>query len=75
MVETITPSMTVTQAGQDLQLTWPGVPGVTYRLSWSTNLVDWQDTGSSWTGINGPMQTLFPVSGEPQKFFRLQAQN
>jgi hypothetical protein len=75
MVETIVPTMTLEPAGTDLLLTWPGVPGVTYSLSWSTNLVDWQNSGATWTGINGPMQKLIPLTAEPQKFFRLRAQN
>lgn len=75
MVETITPTLTFGQQGANLLLNWLGVPGVTYDLSWSTNLVDWQTSGASLMGTNGPMQTLVPVTAEPQKFFRLRAQN
>jgi hypothetical protein len=75
MVETITPALTFGQQGANLLLNWLGVPGVTYDLSWSTNLVDWQISGASLMGTNGSMQILVPVTAEPQKFFRLRAQN
>jgi hypothetical protein len=75
MVETITPTLAVSQTGTNLMLTWPGVLGVGYSLGWSTNLVDWQDWGATIIGTNGPMQLLLPVETDPQKFFRLRAQN
>ena len=54
---------------------WSGISNVTYQVYSSTNLTDWQPFDVPIIGTNGPVQLMIPVGDEPQRFFRLNAQN
>jgi len=73
MVPTVAPSLTTGLSGTNFLVNWSGIPGVTYQLVWSTNLMDWQSLGGTLAGTNGPMQIILPVSSDPADFFRLSA--
>jgi len=73
VVDSITPTVALHRQGTILFFTWTAVPGVTYSLYSSTNLVDWLDSGRTVLGTNGPMRFATLMEAEPQKFFRLQA--
>jgi hypothetical protein len=73
MVPTIAPQLAGSLSGTIISLNWPGTPGVTYQLMWSTNLVDWQTFGGTLPGTNGPMQIILPLGTDPAAFFRLSA--
>ncbi len=75
MVTTIAPSLAGGLSGTNLLLNWTGLAGVTYRIEWSTNLVDWQPLGNAVPGTNGPMQIDLPMDTDPVAFFRLGATN
>ncbi len=46
-----------------------------YRVFWSEDLVDWVDLGADYPGTNGLMQATIPTGTDPQRYFRLRAQN
>jgi len=73
MVTTLAPGLTPGVSGTNFLVNWAGLPGVTYQLLWSTNLVDWQPLGSPLPGTNGPMQLVVPIGSNPAGFFRLTA--
>jgi hypothetical protein len=74
MVATTVPTLNAGLGGTNLLFGWSGIPGVSYQVQWSTNLVDWQPLGSPLAGTNGPMQITLPVDGsQALEFFRLQA--
>ena len=73
MVTTVAPGLTPGVSGTNFLVNWAGLPGVTYQLLWSTNLVDWQPLGSPLPGTNGPMQLVVPIGSDPAGFFRLTA--
>jgi hypothetical protein len=59
----------------NLMINWHGIPGVTYQLYFSTNLVDWLPYGDPLLGTNGPVVLPIPINGDPARFFRVQAGN
>ena len=61
--------------GTNFLARWHGLPGVTYRLYYSTNLVDWRPYGEPVAGSNALVQIPLPLDGAPKKFFRVQANN
>ena len=73
MVTTIAPGLVPGVSGTDFRVNWAGLPGVTYQLLWSTNLVNWQPLGSPLPGTNGPMQFVVPIGSDPADFFRVSA--
>lgn len=73
MVTTIAPNPTSSLSGTNFTVNWAGLPGVTYQVLWSTNLVDWQPLGSPLPGTNGLMQFPVPINSGPANFFRLSA--
>ena len=73
MVPTIAPNLASGLSGTNLSVSWAGIPGVTYQLLWSTNLVDWQPLGGTLAGTNGPMQIVLPLGSDPAAFFRVSA--
>jgi hypothetical protein len=75
MVASFAPVLQVDGSDSNLQLTWNAYAGVTYQLFASTNLVDWLPVDAPSAGTNGLMQLVLPMDDEPQKFFRLTAQN
>jgi hypothetical protein len=56
-------------------MNWFGISGVTYQLYSSTNLVDWLPYGDAFPGTNGPVVLPVPTTGDPARFFRVQASN
>jgi hypothetical protein len=75
MVDSITPVLSSSVSGTNLVLNWNGLPGVNYRVDWSTNLVDWAPWSVLLPGTNAPMLFEVPVNTDVQGFFRLGASN
>jgi hypothetical protein len=75
MVDSITPQLSSGAAGTNVWLGWSGIPGVTYQIHASTNLVEWDAWGEVLAGTNGPMMVVVPASEPPTRFFRLKANN
>jgi hypothetical protein len=77
MVASLAASLQAGKSGPNLFLNWNGFAGVTYQVYWSTNLNDttWYPLDAPVAGTNGVMQLLIPISDEPEKYFRLNAQN
>ena len=73
MVPTVAPNLASGLNGINLVVSWAGIPGVTYQLLCSTNLVDWQSVGGALAGTNGPMQIVLPLDTAPAAFFRVSA--
>ena len=75
VVTTIAPTLSCTAQGTNLVAGWFGLPGVTYQIYSSTNLVDWVPYGEPFAGSNAVVQIPLPIGGGPQEFFRVQAAN
>ena len=75
MIASLAPSLQIADNGTNLLLHWNAYAGVTYQVLVSTNLADWLPMDPPIVGTNGLMQLVLPISGEPQKFFRVTAQN
>jgi len=73
MVSTIAPDLAAGLSGTNFSMSWAGLPGVTYQIWSSTNLVDWQPLGDALAGTNGPMQFILPLGSDPAAFFRVGA--
>ena len=74
IVPSITPTLATSLSGTNLSLGWGGIPGVTYQLWSSPDLVNWTAYGGVILGTNGPMQLTLPVDpGTPTLFFRVSA--
>jgi hypothetical protein len=69
--------MRATGALQDgaFKLSWYAINGVWYRISQSTNLVDWAPTSDLWTFGNGTeLSQTIPSNNPPEgNFFRVEA--
>jgi uncharacterized repeat protein (TIGR03803 family) len=65
---------TVSPAGSTLTLTWSAVPGKTYQLQYSTNLLapGWSNLNSAITATNATVTTFDPVGPAPRRFYRVQ---
>jgi hypothetical protein len=74
-VTTITPVLTAQYQTTNVVINWIGIPGVTYQLFYSTNLANWLPYADPYPGTNGPMQIVFPITGDPMEFFRMGASN
>ena len=74
-VITIAPTVSAGLQAGDLMMNWFGISGVTYQLYSSTNLVDWLPYGDAFPGTNGPLVVPVPTTGDPARFFRVQASN
>jgi hypothetical protein len=72
-VSTTVPNFITGVQTNGLVLSWYGIPGVTYQPLYSTNLVDWLPYDGPLQGSNAMMQIVFPVDGDPVKFFNLRA--
>ena len=77
MAETIAASLNGVVSGTNLFFNWNGLTGVTYQLYATTNLVSpvWLPVGASLPGATGAMQMQLPLGTEPERYFRLGAQN
>ena len=69
----ILPPITATVQSTNLMLNWQGIPGVSYQVFYSTDLVHWLPYGGRFTGTNGPMGISLPVAINAGMFFRLRA--
>ena len=59
------------QPGGTVLLQFPGTPGVTYRIQASTNLVNWQDIGTSLANTNCIYTfTDTNTASHPHRFYR-----
>ena len=59
-------------AGNDARITWPSEPSFGYRLSTTTNLVDWQTLGT-WDGTGSPIEYVHAGSAAgARRFWRIQ---
>jgi hypothetical protein len=74
-VSTIVPAFAMQVRTNNCVLSWNGIPGVTYQLFYSTNLVDWLPYADALPGTNGTMQVQMPVDTSPALFFRVGAGN
>ncbi len=74
-VITIAPDVSAGLQATNLMMNWFGISGVTYQLYSSTNLVDWLPYGDPFPGTNGPVVLPVPTTGDPARFFRVQASN
>ena len=72
---TIAPVVSAGLQTTNLMMNWFGISGVTYQLYSSTNLVDWLPYGDPFPGTNGPVVLPVPTTGDPARFFRVQAGN
>jgi hypothetical protein len=75
MVSTIAPSLASGLQNGNLFVSWFGIPGVTYQLYSSTNLIDWSLYGSPIVGSNASIQFPLPIGNDPKQFVRIQAGN
>jgi hypothetical protein len=57
-----------------IELEWQGTKGLTYRVYWSTNLLDWEpaDTLVTCRDSGERMMLKMPLDDGPRKFFKLQ---
>jgi hypothetical protein len=78
-VESIAPTLTSqlhdNGSGVMNLLRWNAIPGVTYQVQYSTNLVDWFPFGEPVSGGDVELQFDLPMDDGPVKFFRVQARN
>ena len=75
MIQTIAPTIGSSLQDTNVVVNWFGVPGVSYQLYSSTNLVDWLPYGAPIVGSNVVVELPVPVNNDPAKFFRLRASN
>jgi hypothetical protein len=75
IVTTIGPEIAAGSDGANLLASWFGLPGVTYQMYYSTNLIDWVPYGSPIVGSNAPVQVPVPIGDDPATFLRIQANN
>jgi uncharacterized repeat protein (TIGR03803 family) len=65
---------TISPAGGVLTLTWSAIPGKTYQLQYSTNLLTrgWSNLNSTITATNDSVTTSDSISPAPRRFYRVQ---
>jgi hypothetical protein len=69
----VSPALTASQSAGRWTLNWNGIPGVTYQVLFSTNLMTWQPLGSPIPGSSGSMEYSMPAGSNSQEFFQIQA--
>jgi hypothetical protein len=74
-VVTLAPTLRVTANASNCVLSWVSIPGATYQVLDSTNLIDWTTYGTAFTGSNGVVQMSIPIGTDARKFFSVQASN
>ena len=77
MADTLAASLNVSLQGNDLAVTWYGVNGVLYQPYSSTNMNSeaWSPYNGTVAGTNGVEELLVPLSGEPEFYLRIEAEN
>ena len=73
MVPTVSPTIASSASGGNFTLSWNGIPGVTYQVLWSPDLVSWQPLGSPLPGTSGLMQVSVPSNTNAAAYFTIQA--
>ena len=74
-MSTIAPALASSLSGNSLAINWQGVAGVNYHIYASSNLINWVPYGTSYSGSNGPIQCLMPISTNGMQFFTVQPGN
>ncbi len=73
-VSTVAPVLTAGGNATNIVLNWQGLPGVSYQIYSSSNLVNWLPFGAAVAGSNGPVQIIIvPTGGGPMQFFSVQS--
>jgi hypothetical protein len=73
MLPTAAPVVTGAGNATNLVLNWQGIPGVSYQVYCSSNLVDWLPVGSAIPGSNGPAQIAISPTNSGPEFFCVQS--
>ncbi|MGP8199274.1 MAG: beta strand repeat-containing protein [Limisphaerales bacterium] len=73
MVPTAAPVLTAAGNATNLVLNWQGIPGVSYQVYSSTDLINWQPVGAAVPGVNGPVQIAIPPTNSSPEFFCVQS--
>jgi hypothetical protein len=66
--------VTVTSlVGNTLTLSWPGVPGKTYRVQYKNDLAagTWSTLGSDLAGMGSPLSISVNVTSTPGRFYQI----
>jgi hypothetical protein len=74
-VPSIAPILTATGNATNFVLGWRALPGLSYQIYCSTNLINWIPYGNAITGSNGPVQLVVPLGGAPMQFYSVQSSN
>jgi len=63
----------VSLANGSLSFSWPGASGQTYRVQYTDTLESpaWTSITPDLTGAGSPLSVTVPVSGAPQRFYRV----
>jgi hypothetical protein len=69
----VAPNLTSSVNGTNFTLSWYGIPGVTYRILKSTDLINWQPYGGPLPGTIGLMQVSISFNPLTRAFFKIQA--
>ena len=62
--------LSISHAGQEVTLSWPGSEGWSYLLETTTDLTAWQELGVPIPGQDATIQWQEPMNG-PRRFYRL----
>ena len=64
-------------SGNVLTLTWPTVPGKTYRIQFKDHLedADWSTQGADQVGTGAPLVLNVDLTATPQRFYRVMVVN
>ncbi|MFO1477323.1 MAG: hypothetical protein U1F98_11790 [Verrucomicrobiota bacterium] len=69
-ITSIAASPVATVQSTNLVMGWRGLPGISYSLQSSTNLLNWAYYAGFY-GTNGPIQISIPMTNGPEWFFRV----
>jgi hypothetical protein len=73
-VSTLAPVLGTGGNATNFVFSWQGLPGVSYQVYSSTNLINWLPYGAAVTGSNGPLQIIIvSTNGGPAQFFSVQS--
>ncbi|MES2995790.1 MAG: hypothetical protein V4733_03175, partial [Verrucomicrobiota bacterium] len=63
------PQASLVSSGETVAMDWQGVPGRTYFMEWSLDLVNWQP--APFLGFGDGAQSFTMETAEPRAFFRI----
>ncbi|HWQ91630.1 MAG TPA: carboxypeptidase-like regulatory domain-containing protein, partial [Clostridia bacterium] len=74
LVDSVSPTLTKTFQTNGISLEWQGIPGITYQVMYSSDLIEWSYwwEGITCTPTNRWVKIFIPRDDSPQRFFRLQ---